>query len=116
MDAGDEEIGTRVAADIVLAVRRWAAVSGVSCCSILSLRGEKGLTGYRDRSARHCERESCPYRDGHRAETCCGRGRSHGARLHLRQQSVQTAGERVAGVSETNHRIRAAQTRTPWKP
>jgi hypothetical protein len=90
VDACDEQVRTGVTAAVLFAIPggRTAVFSSAAapCCLVLT---RQGLTGCRDRWERHCGCEHRPSRDhdgrhGRRAETCCGRGHSHGVRLRVR--------------------------------
>jgi len=68
-----------------------------SCQQLLtsSQAARAAHTGYREHQGRRCGRESRPDRDGRRAATCCGRGRNHGARLRVCQQTLQSEAQRA---------------------
>jgi hypothetical protein len=107
VDAGHEEVGawvagTRIVRVLVLATTTttssssssrlgWRATVDMVSEGSASTRWERKLTGCHGHWERRCGRGRPPCRDGRHEETCCGHGRSHGARLRVVLTNAATA-------------------------
>jgi hypothetical protein len=89
MDAGDEEVGARIAAVVIVIARSWRRTTACDVSENASMTmSSGGRTGCRDRWARRCGRANCPCRDAHRVVTDCDRVRSREARLRVHCQQM----------------------------
>ena len=84
VDTSDEQVGALVAALLRLDVARLGRRATVHVLAGWAVAGSLGVhTGCHGRWARHCGRARCRCHGPRGAVTCCGRARSHEARLRV---------------------------------